>query len=79
MKAPIVLASAIAVVLLSGSPLSAQQRAITRGLSSNVINSSRGMPPNATVNAGGACPRTPLIRAFRYPGLPAPDVWTSVR
>lgn len=52
MKAPIVLVSAVAVVFLSGSPLSAQQRAVRRGLSSNVINSNRGMSPNATINPG---------------------------
>src|SRR5260221_13378824 len=52
MKTPIVLASAVAAVLLSGSPLSAQQRAVTRGLSSNVINPSPGMSPNAAINRG---------------------------
>jgi hypothetical protein len=52
MKTPIVLASAVAVVLLSGRPLSAQQRAVTRSLSSNVINPSRGMSPDAAINPG---------------------------
>ena len=52
MKTPIVLASAVALALLSGSPLSAQQRVVTRGLSSNVINPSRGMSPNVAINPG---------------------------
>src|SRR5260221_14281986 len=52
MKTPIVLASAVAAVLLSGSPLSAQQRAVTRGLSSNVINPRPRMAPNAAINRG---------------------------
>lgn len=52
MKASIVLASAVAVVFLSGRSLSAQQRAVTRGVSSNVINPNRGMSPNATINPG---------------------------
>ena len=52
MKTPIVLASAVAVVLLSGSPLYAQQRAVARGLSSNIIIPSPGMSPNVAINPG---------------------------
>ena len=46
MKTLIIPAFAIAVVLLSGGPLSAQQRAVARGMSSSAINASPGMSMN---------------------------------